>query len=159
ARPRRRPRDRGDERGEALFDRGGAARGYAGGAAPRRFGLQRRAPARAALPGRDRADDLRGLERDPARDPRAGPARSRRGGGRTMNGNGSPYWNPKTETMPREDLRRLQAKKLRAVVERAYAKSAFHRRMLDAAKVKPERIRTLDDLRRIPFTTREAWMD
>ena len=48
-------------------------------------------------------------------------------------GNGSPYWNPKTETLPREDLERLQAKKLRAVVLRAYEKSPFHRRLLDAA--------------------------
>ncbi len=71
----------------------------------------------------------------------------------------SPYWNPKTETMPREDLRRLQGKKLRGMVARAHAKSPFHRRLLDGAGVKPERIRTLDDLKRLPFTTREAWME
>ncbi|MCC7139712.1 MAG: AMP-binding protein [Planctomycetes bacterium] len=71
----------------------------------------------------------------------------------------SPYWNPKTETMPREELSALQAKKLRAVVARAYEKSAFHRRLLDGGKVRPERIRSLADLERIPFTTREAWME
>jgi phenylacetate-CoA ligase len=71
----------------------------------------------------------------------------------------SPYWNPKMETLPREDLRRLQAKRLRAVALRAYATSPFHRRLLDAAKVKPERIRKFDDLRRLPFTTRAAWME
>ena len=71
----------------------------------------------------------------------------------------SPYWNPKTETMPREDLRRLQAKKLRAMVTRAHDRSPFHRRLLDAAKVRPERLRSLDDLKRLPFTTREAWME
>ena len=49
----------------------------------------------------------------------------------------SPYWNPKTETMPREELSALQAKKLRAVVARAYEKSAFHRRLLDGGKVRP----------------------
>ena len=70
----------------------------------------------------------------------------------------SPYWNPKIETLPREDLRRLQAQKLRATAERAYERSPFHRRMFDQAKVKPSRLRTIDDLRRLPFTTREAWM-
>ena len=70
----------------------------------------------------------------------------------------SPYWNPKTETLPRADLARLQAKKLRATLGRAYEKSAFHRRMLDAARVKPEKVRRIEDLKRLPFTTREAWM-
>jgi phenylacetate-CoA ligase len=71
----------------------------------------------------------------------------------------SPYWNPKTETMPREELRLLQTKRLRALVERAYERSAFHRRLMDGAKVKPSRIRRFDDLKRLPFTTRPAWME
>ena len=71
----------------------------------------------------------------------------------------SPYWNPKTETMPKAELEKLRAKKLRAAVERAYASSAFHRRMFDAAKVTPEKIRRVADLKRLPFTTRTEWMD
>ena len=43
----------------------------------------------------------------------------------------SPFWNPKTETMPREELRRLQGHRLARAVERAYAGSAFHRRLFD----------------------------
>ncbi len=70
-----------------------------------------------------------------------------------------PYWNPKCETLPREDLRRLQTKKLRVVAERAYAQSPFHRRLMDQAKAKPHRIRRYEDIRRLPFTTREAWME
>ncbi len=70
----------------------------------------------------------------------------------------SPYWNPKMETLPREDLRGLQAKKLRAIVARAYARSPFHRRLLDAAKVTAAKIRRYEDVRRLPFTTREEWM-
>ena len=70
----------------------------------------------------------------------------------------SPYWNPKTETLPREDLARLQGLRLRELVERAYATSPFHRRRMDAAKVRPSRIRGLADLRRLPFTTRPEWM-
>jgi phenylacetate-CoA ligase len=71
----------------------------------------------------------------------------------------SPYWNPKCETLPREDLRLLQGKRLRALVQRAYDGSPFHRRLMDAAKVKPSRIRGYADVRRLPFTTRAAWME
>jgi phenylacetate-CoA ligase len=71
----------------------------------------------------------------------------------------SPYWNPKNETMPKEELRALQLAKLQRLVDRAYHESPFHRRLYDGAGVKPEDIRTLDDIRRLPFMTREDWMD
>ncbi len=70
----------------------------------------------------------------------------------------SPYWNPKTETMPREDLRRLQGHRLKGVVERAFGESAFHRDLMTQAGVKPDDIKGYDDLKRLPFTTRDAWM-
>ncbi len=71
----------------------------------------------------------------------------------------SPYWNPKMETLARDDLARLQTARLRSVVERAWTHSPFHRRMLDDAGIAPDGIRSLDDLQRIPFTTRDAWME
>lgn len=71
----------------------------------------------------------------------------------------SPYWNPKMETLARADLQRLQGHRLRKLVERAYATSPFHRRLLDEARVRPEQIRGLDDLQRLPFTTRDRWME
>ncbi len=71
----------------------------------------------------------------------------------------SPYWNPKTETLAREDLRRLQGLRLAEVVARAWQASPFHRRLFEQAGVKPEQVRGLDDLERLPFTTREAWME
>lgn len=71
----------------------------------------------------------------------------------------SVYWNPKNETLPREDLQRLQLYKLRHIAEWAYANSPFHRARFDAAGFQPEQLRTLDDLRRIPYMTREEWMD
>ncbi len=71
----------------------------------------------------------------------------------------SEYWNPKNETMPREDLQRLQLHKLQQLCEWAYNTTPFHHRRFDEAGVKPEQIKTLDDIRRIPFMTREAWMD
>ena len=71
----------------------------------------------------------------------------------------SPYWNPKTETLSREDLRRLQGLRLRTAVERAWNGSAFHRRLFEEAGVRPDDIQGYDDLSKIPFTTRDAWMD
>src|SRR5437879_13020369 len=71
----------------------------------------------------------------------------------------SEYWNPKNETLPREELQALQLLKLQRLCEWAYATTPFHRRKFDAAGFKPEQIKTLDDLRRIPFMTREAWME
>jgi phenylacetate-CoA ligase len=41
----------------------------------------------------------------------------------------------------------------------AYARSPFHKSRFDAAGVHPDQLKALDDLRRIPFMTREAWMD
>ncbi|MEE9391588.1 MAG: phenylacetate--CoA ligase family protein [Planctomycetota bacterium] len=70
-----------------------------------------------------------------------------------------PYWNPKCETLSRNDLKALQLAKLKRLVAYAYDKSAFHRRLYDDAKVGPEDIKSLDDLRRLPFMTREAWME
>jgi phenylacetate-CoA ligase len=71
----------------------------------------------------------------------------------------SPYWNPKNETMPREDLRALQLVKLQRMVAWAYEKSPFHRTRWEAAAFHPDQLKTLDDLRRIPFMTREEWME
>jgi phenylacetate-CoA ligase len=69
-----------------------------------------------------------------------------------------PYWNPKNETLSREELCALQLEKLRRLAAWAYAKSAFHRARFDAARFHPDQLRSLDDLRRIPFMTREDWM-
>src|SRR6266702_1507167 len=71
----------------------------------------------------------------------------------------SEYWNPKNETLPREELQALQLLKLRRFCEWAYATTPFHQRKFDEAGFKPEQIKTLDDLRRIPFMTREEWME
>ena len=71
----------------------------------------------------------------------------------------SPYWNPKTETLPKHDLWALQAEKLRRLVQRAWDESPFHRRLYERAGVHPQQIRTLDDIRRLPFMTREEWME
>jgi phenylacetate-CoA ligase len=67
-----------------------------------------------------------------------------------------PFWNPKTETLPRAELRELQLAKLRRTVAWAKARSPHYARTL--ADVEPDRLRRWDDLARIPFLTREEWM-
>jgi len=71
----------------------------------------------------------------------------------------SEYWNPKNETMPREQLEQLQLLKLRRMCDWAAAHSPFHQRRFEEAGFQPEQLKTLDDLRRIPFMTREEWME
>ncbi|MFO1076879.1 MAG: hypothetical protein U1E73_04035 [Planctomycetota bacterium] len=68
------------------------------------------------------------------------------------------YWNPKVETLPKDRLRALQLVRLQRLVDRAWHTSPFHRRLYQGAGVTPDKIRSLDDLRRLPFMTREDWM-
>jgi phenylacetate-CoA ligase len=70
----------------------------------------------------------------------------------------SEYWNPKNETLPREDLQRLQLLKLRRLCDWAYANSPFHSQRFEAAGFRPDQLTSLDDIRRIPLMTREEWM-
>jgi phenylacetate-CoA ligase len=70
----------------------------------------------------------------------------------------SPYWNPRHETMPREELEALQLRKLRNLVAWADARVPFHSKRLRDAGVTADSIQGLDDLHRIPFMTRDEWM-
>lgn len=70
----------------------------------------------------------------------------------------SPYWNPKTEVLPREDLRRLQFAKLRRLVEWAATRSPHYKKRFAEAGFDIDRLRGPDDLRRLPMLTREEWM-
>jgi phenylacetate-CoA ligase len=63
------------------------------------------------------------------------------------------------ETMARDELEALQLRRLQATVARAYAKVPYVRQKLDAAGVKPERIKTLADLARIPFAVKADLRD
>lgn len=70
----------------------------------------------------------------------------------------SEYWNPKNETLPREQLQALQFVKLQRLCEWAWARSGFHRRLWERASFHPDQLQSFDDIRRIPFMTREDWM-
>jgi phenylacetate-CoA ligase len=68
------------------------------------------------------------------------------------------FWNPKTETLERDHLRALQFAKLQRVVEWAAARSPFYAASFRTAGFEPSQLKTLADIERIPFLTREAWM-
>ncbi|GAB4246322.1 MAG: phenylacetate--CoA ligase [Thermoleophilia bacterium] len=63
-------------------------------------------------------------------------------------------WNREYETMGREELRELQYKRLQMSLRWAYTNVPFYRERWDAAGVKPQDVKSLDDLAKLPFTTK-----
>jgi phenylacetate-CoA ligase len=68
-------------------------------------------------------------------------------------------FNEEFETLPREALDSLQLKRLKHVVERVYHTVGFYHRKFEQAGVTPEDIRSLDDLKRLPLTTKQDIRD
>jgi len=62
---------------------------------------------------------------------------------------------PERECMAKDTLAALQLEALQAVLARAYLHVPFYRKRFDEVRVDPDEVRSLDDLRRLPFTTRE----
>ncbi len=69
------------------------------------------------------------------------------------------FYDEKIETMSRAELNELQLERLKKAVKYAYENSAFYTKMFDNAKIKPEDIKSLDDLRKIPFTVKSDLRD
>lgn len=65
----------------------------------------------------------------------------------------------KNETLPREELRALQLLRLQQICERVYATVPFYRKRFDERGLKPRDIRSLDDLKNIPFTVKQDMRD
>ncbi len=64
-------------------------------------------------------------------------------------------WNDEFETLPREAMEALQLKRLRALVDRVHGAVPFYRKKLSEAGYKVGDIRTLSDISRLPFTTKD----
>lgn len=64
-------------------------------------------------------------------------------------------WDPLYECMPREDLEQLQLERLQATLNRVYKSVTCYKKKFDEAGINPEEIRSLDDLAKFPFTTKE----
>ncbi|MET3293027.1 UNVERIFIED_CONTAM: phenylacetate-CoA ligase [Brevibacillus sp. OAP136] len=60
-------------------------------------------------------------------------------------------FNKEMETLSRQDMEAVQLERLQSTVKRAYERVAFHRNSFDQAGVGPDDIKSLDDLRRLPF--------
>lgn len=69
------------------------------------------------------------------------------------------YWNEKIETMPTQDIKKLQLLKLKLQVKHCYENSSFYRKRFDEAGLKPQDIQSLDDLQKIPFTVKSDLRD
>ncbi len=63
------------------------------------------------------------------------------------------------ETMPCDDIAALQCKRVMNTLGRAYEKVPHYKRAFDAAGVKPDDFKTLDDLQRFPFTVKTDLRD
>lgn len=68
------------------------------------------------------------------------------------------YWQAELETMPREQLEQLQAEKLRRTIT-ICLQSPFYKRVLGERGITPDSIKTIDDVRCLPFTTKQDLRD
>lgn len=68
-------------------------------------------------------------------------------------------WNPKFETMPRGELEQLQLERLKALLARVYEKVPFYRHALQEKGITPDSVKSLADLSRLPFTTKQDFRD
>ncbi|MEN6331411.1 MAG: phenylacetate--CoA ligase [Smithella sp.] len=68
-------------------------------------------------------------------------------------------YNEDYETLPREALEALQLKRLQQVVNRVYNSVDFYKKSFHKAGVTPDDLKTLDDLKRFPFVTKQDLRD
>jgi phenylacetate-CoA ligase len=64
-------------------------------------------------------------------------------------------WDAKIESMQLEKLKELQLKRLKELVKRVYDKNQFYKKKLVDAGLKPGDIKSLKDLEKIPFLTKQ----
>ena len=64
-------------------------------------------------------------------------------------------YNPKCETIPRDELEQLQIERLQSTLNRVYRNVAFYRTAFDAHSVNLEKLKDLRALRDLPFTTKD----
>jgi len=68
-------------------------------------------------------------------------------------------WNRHFECMDREELRKVQSERLIETVERIYFNVPYYRHKMQESGLGPEKIRSIDDLRKLPFTTKQDLRD
>jgi phenylacetate-CoA ligase len=70
-----------------------------------------------------------------------------------------PIYDIDFETMPREGIEAIQLKRLKNTLERVYVTVPFYKEKFARCNIVPEDINSLDDLKRLPFTTKQDLRD
>ena len=65
------------------------------------------------------------------------------------------YWNTKIETIPLNELKLLQLKRLKKLIKYVYESNKFYNKKLKEAHVKPDDIKNLKDIEKLPFLTKQ----
>ena len=68
-------------------------------------------------------------------------------------------WNENKECMPREQMRELQGKRLHKLVAYVYHNVPFYRKKMQEMDLLPDDIQTIDDIVKLPFTTKQDLRD
>lgn len=68
-------------------------------------------------------------------------------------------FNPKMECMERNDMRALQSERLQRTVRICYERVPFYRKKMEARGIRPEDIKSVDDIVKLPFTTKTDLRD
>jgi len=68
-------------------------------------------------------------------------------------------WNKEMECMPREKIEALQLTKLKETLKYVYERSAVYKKKFDEIGFKPEDLKSLSDLNKLPFTTKDEFRD
>ncbi|MBQ3555910.1 MAG: phenylacetate--CoA ligase [Bacteroidales bacterium] len=68
-------------------------------------------------------------------------------------------WNKNKECMSREEMRQLQGARLRKLVDNVYHNVPFYREKMQAMNIMPDDIKTIDDIKKLPFTTKQDLRD
>lgn len=63
-------------------------------------------------------------------------------------------WNKEAECMSHDDKQELQLKRLQKIVKKAYDNVDYYRKRFQEVNITPEDIETLDDINKLPFTTK-----
>ena len=71
----------------------------------------------------------------------------------------SKMWQPEYEAMPREQIRKDQSEKLVRQVKRMYEKVELFRKRMDEKGLKPENIKGVEDLHKLPFSYKQDLRD
>ena len=69
------------------------------------------------------------------------------------------FWNENKECMPREQMRELQGKRLQKLVTYVYHNVPFYRKKMQEMDLSPDDIRSIDDIVKLPFTTKQDLRD